>query len=208
MLRGILSALRGRAKNPSPLDLLREKRRTPRRAIEQQLIIRTRGQAFPARCLDQSVGGVRFECSATETIKPGDHLELSSTERALRLNGKVAWVKANGARKQVGVEREGVLDSTPERRQFVRFHPPLTVTCDNHHLVVLDVSLRGMRVRSDEPVKAGELSLDLHLPGPPMQVQAAVLEGGRTARLELMPMEDDRQQRLGLFLAGVLRSGL
>lgn len=209
MLRGFLSALRGRVQSSSPLELLREKRRVPRRPSQQQLIVRSRGQAFPARCLDQSSGGVRFECSANETIKAGDSLELSSTERALRLNGRVAWVKSVQGRKQVGVRRDGALDpAAPERRQYVRLSPPLLATSQGRRLKVLDVGLRGLRVESDERLQGQEITLDLHLPGPPMSIQARVLESGRVSRLSIPTLEEASQQRLGQFLAGLLKSGI
>ncbi len=202
MLKAFLSTLRGR----SPLELLREKRRTARCQSVQELIVRTRDQAFPGRCLDQSPGGVRFECSAREAVKPGDTLELSSTERALRLTGKVAWVKSAHGRKQVGVKRDGSAgSSSSERRMFVRVSPPLMASRGDQRLKVLDVSLRGLRVQSDERLEGYTLTLDLHLPGPPLTVNAKVLEGGRIARLAIPTLEASAQKRLGDFLAGILR---
>lgn len=209
MLRGILSALRGRAQSPSPSELLKEKRLTPRRATEQQLIVKNGGQTFPGRCLDQSTGGVRFECSAQEVVRKGDTVELTSTGTALRLNGKVVWVsKMPNGRRQIGVKREGALEpNARERREYVRVRAPLMASHGRRQFRVLDVSLKGLRVQGEERVNGPEITLDLHLPGPPMPLLANVLEAGRVARLSFASLDEASQQRLGQFLAGVLRPG-
>lgn len=198
MLQALFSAFWAR-KVPS-LDLLREKRRTTRYPSRHSLVVLARDRPFLARYLDESAGGVRFECSGHAVIRRGDRVELSPTEI-----GRVAWVKRVSGRQQVGVEREDAPIPEGERREYVRLAVPVGALCRGQRVEVLDLSLRGIRIRGEEPVLCTELVLELDLPGSPLTVRARVQENlGCVARLSLSEMDPASERRLAEFLVSQL----
>lgn len=183
-------------------NLLVEKRCAPRRASDRHLTVNAGEQAYAARCLDQSPGGMRVECAAP--VHVGDTIEIVSLEPDLSFHGRVAWAQAG----QFGVEREEAVIFSLERRRYVRVSASdLTASLGLQHLRVLDVSLRGLRLETGLERLSGQVQLDLHLPEAPLPLSAEVLESrGSIARLVLTDVDAEAHERLAGYLRAALRS--
>ncbi len=192
-------------------ELLLEKRSAPRRLAERQLTVRAGETICPARCLDVSPGGMRFECDSEHSIEVGGLLEVVSLEPDLSFKGRVAWTAIGPeGRQHVGLERQQAILFSLERRRYVRVSAPdLTASCGLQSLKVLDVSLRGLRVETPLPLPASDepIGVDLHLPEQTLTFWAVVLESrGSIARLVIPDLDPVAHQLLGRYLAAALRS--
>ncbi len=192
-------------------ELLLEKRSAPRRPAERQLTVRAGETAYPARCLDVSPGGLRYECDPDHPVEVGSLLEVVSLEPDLSFEGRVAWTSVGPeGRQHVGVERQEAILFSLERRRYVRVSAPdLTASCGLQSLKVLDVSLRGLRVEMPFPLPASDepIGVDLHLPEQTLTFSAVVLESrGSIARLVIPELDPEAHQLLGRYLAAALCS--
>lgn len=192
-------------------ELLLEKRSAPRRPAERQLTVRAGENTYPARCLDVSPGGLRYECDPEHPVEVGGLLEVVSLEPDLSFQGRVAWTDVGqDGRQHVGVERQEAILFSLERRRYVRVSAPnLTASCGLQSLKVLDVSLRGLRVETPLPLPASDepIGVDLHLPEQTLTFSAVVLESrGSIARLVIPELDPEAHQQLGRYLAAALRS--
>ncbi|MEW6282676.1 MAG: PilZ domain-containing protein [Candidatus Eremiobacterota bacterium] len=194
------------------LELLREKRREPRRAYDCKTILNVDGQLFEGLCVEASSCGLRVEASASSPLRQGAPILLVSKDRTSR-QGRVAWVRALGRTGRVlaGLEMPGNPLPAPthaERRRYVRVLAFTEVRVRVGDLSVpgktQEMSLRGLRTRLCQRVPPGTACL-VDLPDLGVSLEAEILDcresrAEHVVRLAVSTLSQKAQATVGSFL--------
>ncbi|MEW6280633.1 MAG: PilZ domain-containing protein [Candidatus Eremiobacterota bacterium] len=186
------------------LEQVREKRKNPRLPCHVPVQVELGPQRSSGVCVNMGGGGMALEVSQELDAQAGDYLTVTCLGRNRRVTGHVVWKNHH----RVGVRLPGqnrLFREVREQRAYVRvpMNRPAELAPEDP-VELLDLSLRGARIRSRRRFQAGT-QVWLRIQGEELAVAARVLEATGTGpdyqlRLQFPTLAPAEQTRLAGLL--------